>query len=219
MSDWTDEPTEARQSVDVALRVVDSLLSYMSPERGKPTEREKALFAAVVVFSYGVWESFVEELAIEVAMKLSSEIDASRVPTHVRELLEQSSTAWQLSVHPGWKALWIQRVQTTAKGEGDKYGLNTARVKQVSSLLRTAGIEDAFRALPTQIIPPHVKATTKTVAAAVDQLVSIRAEIVHSGSVPKSLKKNDAREWRQFVEALATELDEVCRRECAKLLR
>lgn len=217
MTKWTSTSTAARLSVDRALRVVDDLLSYMSTGKGKPSQQERAIFAAAVVFSYGVWESYVEELAIEITTKVSKEIKPSQVPENVRKLLEQAS-AWELNVHPGWQELWIQRVKTAAKGEGENYGLNTAKAKQVSSLLRTAGVSDAFKGLPTQVIPPHLSGQASTVAAAVDELVKLRGEIVHSGSVPESLKKHHAREWRQFVEALTTEIDKACRTQCASLL-
>jgi RiboL-PSP-HEPN len=197
--------------------VVDDLLSYMSTGKGKPSKQERAIFAAAVVFSYGVWESYVEELAIEIATNVSKEIKPSQVPENVRKLLETAS-AWELNVHPGWQALWVQRVKATAKGEGESYGLNTAKVKQVTSLLKTAGVSEAFKNLPMQIVPPHLSGQATTVASAVDELVTLRGEIVHSGSVPESLKKHHAKEWRQFVEALTTEVDNACRSQCTLLL-
>ena len=217
MPTWTSQPTTARQSVDKSLQVVDDLLSYMSIGKGKPSKPERAIFAAAVVFSYGVWESYAEELAIELVPGLSKEVHPSRVPEYVQKFLEEGSP-WEMNVHPGWRTLWVQRVKVTAKGEGDKYGLNTAKVKQVSSLLKAAGVNEPFKGLPATIVPPHLSGQVASVGAAVDELVKLRGEIVHSGSVPTSLKKNDAREWRQFVENLATHLDQVCRQECAKLL-
>lgn len=217
MSTWTSNPTEARKSVDKTLQVVDDLLSYMSTGKGKPSKPERAVFASAVVFSYGVWESYVEELAIELATKVSREIKPAKVPDSVQKLLE-SASAWELNVHPGWQELWIKRVKATAKGEGESYGLNTAKVKQVSLLLKTAGLGDIFKGLPPNIIPPHLAGSVQTVAAAIDELVKLRGEIVHSGSVPASLKKHHAREWRQFVEALTTEVDQACRLQCSALL-
>ena len=217
MTKWTSNRTAARVSVDSTLQVVDDLLSYMSEGKGKPSTSERALFAAAVVFSYGVWESYVEELAIETAIEVSTEIKPSQVPADVREFLKQAS-AWELSVHPGWQRLWVQRVKAEAKGEGDKYGLNTAKAKQVSSLLKTVGVVDVFQSLPTAIIPAHLQETTATVASAVDELVKLRGEIVHSGSVPDSLRKHHAKEWREFVKDLTTEVDTVCRSQCKALL-
>lgn len=217
MNTWTVVPSQARASVDTTLHVVDDLLSYMSTGQGKPSKQERAIFASAIVFTYGVWESFVEELAIEIASKMSQAIKPCQVPDNVRKLLEDS-TAWELSVHPGWQALWVKRVKATAKGEGESYGLNTAKVKQVSTLLRTAGVGDVFQNLPKSIIPPHLAGSASTVGAAVDELVKLRGEIVHSGSVPSTLKKHHAREWRQFVEALTTEIDSACRSTCATLL-
>ena len=84
--------------------------------------------------------------------------------------------------------------------------------------LRDIALGDIFKGLQLSIIPPHLTGQITTVAAAVDELVKQRGEIVHSGSVPTSLKKHHAREWRQFVEALATQVDHACRVECAALL-
>ena len=217
MTVWTSKQTEARQSVDTTLQVVDDLLSFMSTGKGKPSKKERAIFAAAIVFSYGVWESYVEELAIELSTKVSEAIDASRVPDNGRKFLEESSP-WELNVHPGWRALWVKRVTATAKGEGESYGLNTAKIKQVSILLKTAGVGDVFNIIPAKIIPPHLSGQAKTAASAVDELVKLRGEIVHSGSVPDSLQKHHAREWRQFVEDLVTEVDQACRLSCASLL-
>jgi hypothetical protein len=152
MTKWTAQPTNARNSVDTTLKVVDDLLSFMSTGQGKPSKQERAIFASAVVFSYGVWESYVEELAIEIATNVSREIMPSKVPEFVQKLLE-NATAWELNVHPGWQALWVKRVKATAKGEGENYGLNTAKVKQVSALLKTAGLGDIFKGLPPAIIP------------------------------------------------------------------
>ena len=158
MAVWTSKPTDARTSVDSTLRVVDDLLSYMSAGKGKPAQQERAIFAAAVVFSHGVWESYVEELAIEIATNVSDSIKPEKVPENVRKLLEAASP-WELNVHPGWQALWIQRVTATAKGEGESYGLNTAKVKQVSTLLKTAGVDEFFNKLPKKIIPPICQRT------------------------------------------------------------
>jgi len=214
---WTSTATDARQSVDTTLQVVDDLLKYMSTGQGKPSKQERAIFASAVVFSYGVWESYVEELAIEIANRVSQSIKPSKVPTTVQKLLETASP-WELNVHPGWRALWVQRVKASAKGEGENYGLNTAKVKQVSALLRTAGLGDVFSKLPTTIVPQHLAGQVTTVASAVDELVKLRGEIVHSGSVPEALKKPHARQWRQFVQELTTEVDQACRAQCATLL-
>lgn len=214
---WTTKNTNARESVDASLKVVDDLLAYMTPSAGKPSAQERALFAAAVVFSYGVWESYIEDLAIELAAGLSSNISASKVPTTVQEELA-NATPWQLSVHPGWQQLWVNRVKAMAKGEGEKFGLNTANPKQSAALLRLAGVQDVFGSLPATIIPEHLAGSATTVADAIVQLVKLRGQIVHSGSVPSTLKKPHARQWRQFVQDLADEVDKACRAKCDRLL-
>jgi len=220
VTSWTKAETEARLSVNSTLQVVDDLLRFMSSGQGKPSKQERAIFASAVVFSYGVWESYVEDLAIELTSKVSAAIEPENVPDNVKELLESAST-WELSVHPGWRELWVERVKVTAKGEGENYGLNTANVKQVSKLLKIAGVDEIFKSLPEEIVPQHLSSSgqAKTVAAAINELVKLRSEIVHSGAVPRTLRKHHSREWRQFVEDLVTEVDSVCRKRCGALLR
>jgi hypothetical protein len=214
---WTNKNTKARDSVKASLKVVDNLLDYMTKSPGKPSAKERALFAAAVVFSYGVWESYLEDLAIELAEGLSRDISPSKVPAAVQEELA-NATPWQLTVHPGWQMLWVNRVKAVAKGEGEKFGLNTANPKQGSALLKLAGVQDVFGLLPTKIIPEHLSASVKKVPDAIVKLVGLRGEIVHSGAVPSTLKKPHAREWRQFVEDLSDEVAKACRAKCAPLL-
>ncbi|WP_295536232.1 HEPN domain-containing protein [uncultured Pseudacidovorax sp.] len=214
---WTTKNTEARNSVDSSLKVVDDLLAYMTTSAGKPSAQERALFAAAVVFSYGIWESYIEDLAIELAEGLSQDISPSKVPAAVQDELAHS-TPWELSVHPGWQKLWVNRVKAVAKGDGDKFGLNTANPKQSSALLKLVGLQDVFAPLPANIIPQHLSASTKTVSEAIVQLVRLRGQIVHSGAVPDTLKKTHAREWRQFVKDLSDKVDMACRAKCAILL-
>lgn len=66
-------------------------------------------------------------------------------------------------------------------------------------------------------IPQHLKGTESTVAAAVNRLVELRGEIVHTGTVPASLVKGHVGEWRDFVENVANELDSECRKQCKRL--
>ena len=218
MADWTSSRTNAHKSIDHALNVVDGLLSYMKDGKGKPAAKERALFAAAIDFIYGVWENYVEQLAIELSKKVSERIEPDKVPELVRKTLEKRS-AWELAVSPGWRNLWVENVEVMAVGDdGDKYGLNTAKAGQVTNLLKNAGIDDAFQGIKKSVIPEHLKEDICTPSDAVNRLVELRGEIVHTGSVPDSLRKSHVKDWRQFVEDIAEEMDRVCRKQCKVLL-
>ncbi|HUX00590.1 MAG: hypothetical protein WBD63_04580 [Phycisphaerae bacterium] len=219
MSTWVSSCTEAHRRVESSLKVVDGVLSYIKDTQGKPAARERALFAAAVVFTYGIWENYVEQLAIELAKKVAREIPPENVPERVRTLLDKC-TAWELTVSPGWRQLWVQKVELHAIGDdGDKYGLNTAKAGQVNSLLDLAGINDALQGMAASMVPEHVAQEVEEPAEAVNRLVDLRGEIVHTGTVPESLRKKHVREWRQFIENLTDALDKRCRRQCRQLLR
>lgn len=222
MTHWTDQPTEAHTKVSDALGVVDNLVSYMSDAKGKPAIRERALFAASVVFTYGVWESFIEQLAIELVDHVSSKIEPEKVPKLVRQVIEKRS-AWEINVTPGWRKIWSEHVKLKALGdeadENNKYGMNTAREGQVAYMLSLAGVEDPFKGFPVASIPAYLTPTKRTVKDAINELVVLRGSIVHTGKVPSNLRKGHVRDWRKFVEDAAHAIDEACRAECKALLR
>lgn len=104
MNHWTDTPTRSHQNISAALDVVDSILSYVKLGVGKPSAEERALFAAAVVFTYGIWEHFVEQTAIEVAQQLGATIAPESVPGEVKASFAKMN-AWELTVTPGWRTL------------------------------------------------------------------------------------------------------------------
>ncbi|HEY5998317.1 MAG TPA: HEPN domain-containing protein [bacterium] len=190
----------------------------MKDTKGKPSEKERALFAAAVVFTYGIWENYVEQLSIELAEKVSKDISPERVPEKIRKLLEKC-TPWELTVFPGWRSLWVQKVRQQAIGENiENYGLNTAKAGPVKRLLELAGVGDAFEGLGSGIVPEHLTTTTKEPSCAIDRLVELRGEIVHTGKVPDTLRKPHVREWRQFIESISSAMDKTTRQQCATLL-
>lgn len=223
MNDWTDNQTEAHTSLSEALGVVDDVISYMSDAQGKPADRERALFAGAVVFIYGVWESFVEQLAIELAERMSAIVDPKQVPETIKKGLEKRN-AWELSVSPGWRALWAEFVKTKAIGDdsdpANKHGMNTLREPQVKYLLSLVGVERPFASFPAASFPPYLTAKNPklNVGDALNELVTLRGAIVHTGKVPTTLRKGHVRAWRKFVEDAARIVDHACRSECKALL-
>ena len=218
MPHWTDDRTASHHNVGSALGVVDNLLSYVKDGQGKPSVKERALFAAAVVFTYGIWENFVEQLAIELVEKLSLEIGPENVPEQIRKSLEKK-TAWELTVTPGWRALWIEQIKIQAVGDDqEKFGMNTAKAGQVKNLLSQAGVSDPYKNIPPGVIPEYLPLSKKNVVDAVNSLVELRGEIVHTGKVPGTLRKGQVLAWRRFVESAADKIDESCREQCKALV-
>lgn len=218
MAHWTDQQTNAYQSLDDTLAIVDKILSFAKDGVGKPSASERALFAAAVTFTYGVWENYVEQLAIELAEKIANEILPQRVPEQIRKILEKR-TAWELTVTPGWRALWAESVRTQAVGDDEeKFGMNTAKYNQVKVLLMAAGVKDPYKGAGTDIVPAHLPKEKKSVDEAVNALVELRGEIVHTGKVPNSLRKGHVLEWRNFIYGIAEVIDSACRAQCRQLV-
>lgn len=219
MPHWTDTSTTAHSSIADALAAVDNILGFAKDGRGKPPEAERALFAAAVVFIYGIWENYVEQLAVEVVSNVSLEVAPEKVPEQVRRSLEKR-TAWELTVSPGWRALWADHVKVQAIGDdADKFGLNTAKAGQVQNLLIQAGVKEPFKDIPPDIVPKHLTANKDEFITAVNALVALRGEIVHTGKVPDALRKGHVRQWRSFVEEAAEKIDENCRKQCLALIQ
>lgn len=220
MAHWTDNQTNAYRSIGTALAVVDNILNFAKSGAGKPSEQERALFAAAVAFTYGVWENFVEQLAIELSANVAKGIAPERVPERIRKILEKRS-AWELTVTPGWRALWADHVKGQAIGEdGDdeKFGLNTAKSGQVKNLLALAGVDDPYQTIAPARIPAYLPAAKKTVPEAINALVELRGDIVHTGKVPDALLKGHVTAWRQFIDEATQKIDESCRSQCKKLV-
>lgn len=217
MPHWTDARTNAHHSIADALAVVDSILSFAKDGQGKPSVKERALFGAAVVFTYGVWENFVEQLAIELTSKVAMEVAPEKVPEQVRRLLEKRS-AWDLTVTPGWRTLWVNHVTHQAIGDDeDAFGMNTAKAGQVKNLLSLAGVDDPYQKIGATMVPDHLPPAKKNAADAINTLVELRGEIVHTGKVPVALRKGHVRAWRGFIRNATDKIDEACRAQCKSL--
>ncbi|WP_414606048.1 hypothetical protein [Stenotrophomonas pavanii] len=194
-------------------------MSLVKPGAGKPKAGERALFAASVVFLYGVWENYVEQLAIETAEALSASIPPSKAPEKIKRELENKS-AWELSVSPGWRAAWVDIVKKKAVGDDaaeKQHGINTVRHGTVVYILQLAGIQDPFAGV-VAAPPAHLLLASPSVKDAIEALVRLRGEIVHTGQVPDSLVKSHVTEWTTFVEQLTKQIDQTCRSQCKSLL-
>ncbi len=214
---WTN-PTDALAHVAAGLKLVGSMMKLPKAGAGKPSAGERALFAASVVFLYGVWENYVEQLAIETAKSLSAAVSADKVPEAIKKELKKK-TAWELSVSPGWRDAWVEIVSAKAVGDEseEKYGINTARHGTVVFILQLAGVQDPFMQVSAPT-PPHLAPQVSSVKDAIESLVKLRGEIVHTGQVPPALVKYHVTEWASFIEQLTKEIDASCRKQCKALL-
>lgn len=217
MPHWSDGPTVSHNSIAASLSVVDNLLSFAKDGKGKPSVKERALFAAAVVFTYGIWENFVEQLAIELTVNVAKDVAPEMVPDQIRKHLEKRS-AWELTVTPGWRSIWAEHVRLQAVGDDeDKFGMNTAKAGQVKNLLSLAGVKDPYQGIAVADLPDHLPPAKKTAVEAINTLVELRGEIVHTGKVPGTLRKGHVLAWRRFVESATDKIDISCRTQCKAL--
>jgi hypothetical protein len=94
--------SKALTDLQKGLGAVDDVLSFVKQTAGKPSKPEKSLFVASVGLSYAMWENYVEEVAIEVTVFLSDNLEPALVPDAVRESITKAhSSPWEIAVHPG----------------------------------------------------------------------------------------------------------------------
>lgn len=198
--------TASAQQAKTGLKVVPSLMKWVKDGVGKPSADERNLFMAAVAFAYGVWENYVEQLAIELVEHLSKDLKPHDVPEDARNEFTRDKSTWEIAIAPGWRELWRTRVRERAIGdESENFGLNTANKSQVQRLFRIIGVD------PFDGVSPQ---TVEKVA----ELVKLRSEIVHTAKVPDELRKADPISWGNFVAELVDAVDEVCRKKCAAML-
>lgn len=199
--------SKALDDFHVSLQHTDNLMTGTKTGRGKPSNKEASMFVASVALSYAAWEAYVEDVAIECTESLANTTADDRVPDSAREAIEKGKpSAWQLTVHPGWRALWVQGVKAMAKGDADagRFGMNTARVKQIATLFLPVGLD-------------FVGAIDEPDRSALEELVSARGAVVHSASAPESFNKAAAKGYRDLVARMASAADEHLRQQIEKL--
>ncbi|MCZ7527068.1 MAG: hypothetical protein M5U14_12210 [Acidimicrobiia bacterium] len=151
-----------------------------------------------------MWENYVEEAAIELVTALARDLEPEQLTRpRVREFIEEGASVWDLSVHPGWRQLWVKRVTALAKGgDGGNWGLNTANARNTRKLFAAVGIDP----LPAE----H--------AERLDQLVALRGEIVHTATTTSGIYKREVGDWQEFVRELYESVDAKARQQCKNWL-
>ncbi len=144
---------------------------------------------------------------IESVKFIAANIAPETVPDKPRVELARHD-AWTLSVHPGWRGLWIELVTKRAVGSEEgasDFGMNTAGPVQVGKLFDLVGVV-AFDGVEDK--KPEL-----------DRLVGDRGTIVHTARPPSGeFRKADATGWRQFVEGLYSAFDESLLRQAEALV-
>jgi hypothetical protein len=183
------------------LKAVDNVLSFAKPGGGRPSTKDRSLFVASVALSYAVWENFAEDVVVEAVKCTAQFIAPDSVPDQAKQFIEKDASAWELAVHPGWQQLWVDRVTLRAKGDPDSdrnFGLLTADTKRVHGLGVLGGLDMLCDLTDDQ-------------REALDALVGLRGEIVHTGQAPKGFYKADAVHARALVDDVAKQVDATVR--------
>lgn len=165
------------------------------------------MFVASVALSYGAWEAYVEDVAIEVTRFLAEKVDPSNVPNSARVSIESGKpTAWELAVSPGWRHLWVSGVSRSAKGDeaANVFGMNTAGTRQIVRLSEAVGLD-------------LLEGVTKGDREAIDELVIARGKVVHTATPPDDFNKAKAREYRDLVLRVSGAVDSNLRSQCHSL--
>ncbi|MCS5507134.1 hypothetical protein [Curtobacterium flaccumfaciens] len=195
------------KNFQVSLKHTDNLMAGTKTGPGKPSNQEASMFVASVALTYAAWEAYVEDVAIEATEFLAGAVAEDRVPESARRAIEgEKPSAWQLTVHPGWRTLWVQGVRALAKGDADagRFGMNTARVRQITTLFLPVGLD-------------FIGAIEKTDRSALEKLVTARGSVVHSASTPSSFNKAAAKGYRDLVTRMADAADEHIRAQVEEL--
>ena len=200
-------------------------MSFASDGRGQPSNEQRALYLGAIAFTYAVWESYVEEVAVELMEVAVEELQdhPDRVPEGARMWIEDGATPWELAVSPGWKGLWVSRVNVMTHGDGvSAWGLNTADMNNVNKIFAALGITPVpkrvaaprrVRALMAHPSNISIRSNDDTldVTHALNVLVATRGQAVHTGATKDKLFKKEVIWWGAFVRSLIAETDQNAR--------
>lgn len=225
--------TNASVKAEEGMKVPDGLMSFASDGRGQPSNEQRALYLGAVAFTYAVWESYVEEVAVELVELAVNELQdhPERVPEGARRVIETGATPWELAVSPGWRGLWVQRVNAMTGGdeEARTWGLNTANLSNVSNIFASLGLNPVPQriAAPRKVraLMPHPSSISigpkdgkVDVKNALHMLVEVRGQAVHTGRTKDKLYKNEILWWGAFVRGLIAESDRSAREQMKKII-
>ena len=233
---WQSSSSKAAAAVAEGMAVVDGLMAFTRDSKGNRIAIEQPLYAASVTFLYAIWENYVEDVSIEAVRDMSSEgaLDPADIPIAVKRAIEDGATAWDLSVHPGWQAIWRQKVQERAKGSEDQHsgpwGLNSAGAQTVQEqLFSLVGIspipldipspeETGSHTSPSVPVRINTENGTINVSHVLKRLIDLRGELVHTGQSAETIYKHQVFWWKRFIESLVMATDQKVREQTSDLV-
>lgn len=233
---WDSSLSKAAAAVSEGMAVVDGLMAFTGDNKGNRITSEQPLYAASVTFLYAIWENYVEDVSIEAVRDMSSEgaLDPADIPIAAKQAIQDGATAWDLSVHPGWQAIWRQKVQERAKGSEDQHsgpwGLNSAGAHTVQEqLFSLVGISPMPIDIPSPeesgshtspSVPDRINTENGTinVSHVLKRLIELRGELVHTGQSEETIYKHQVFWWKRFIQALVSATDQEVRRQTSGLV-
>lgn len=182
---------------------------------GEPGRRRgvEALNKGAIALTTACWEAFVEDIAtIGAEHILSKNIQPGSLPGSIQKKLcdrirsdSHELAAWRLA-GSGWQHAYKQHVAA----EVERF--HTPRAPQVDGLLdRTIGCLDVSKSWSWRGM------SVQSAREKLDALVTLRGDIVHRVAVDKSVYKNIAIDYAQFIQRLAVRTNNVTREHVAKL--
>lgn len=191
--------SKAHATLTTAIGHAERLLEGTKTGRGKPSQKEVSMFVASVVLTYGAWEGYVEDVAVEANKFFATNATPAMVPSEARMDIESAKpTAWELTLDPGWQELWQRRVTVFAKGspnDGPPFGINTADLKNVTNLFKRVGLD------PWKPLTPADK-------TGITELVVQRGTVAHTGGTPTGFNKATARQHLDLVVRIVNLIDD-----------
>ncbi len=200
--------TPALDALQIALLDVDNLIEHhpkaSDPAAGRPATDEGPLLRGCVLLTYAAWEVYVEDSVIWAVTQVAAEASPDQLPAALRIFVAEAvdKDPWRLA-GDGWRDAAIATVTARVRGDagGQSFGMNTAGPGQVVTLHKQVlgvSLLDNCR---------WQKKSTVAVKKDLSEFVGIRGEIAHTGRPPGPLHLKGVRDWRGFVQRLATTLD------------
>ncbi|MHA7619969.1 HEPN domain-containing protein [Cellulosimicrobium cellulans] len=197
-------------AVDRARQVLEDVYSLLQhhpaqqdPKAGRPAGPGYGhLLRSGVALAYTAWEVYVEEALRETVEHLVTSCEPDHLPKDLRAwVVEKTSDPWAF-VGTGWRGQVLVLVEQRLEGDGTgKFGFNTANVSNVEALYSQVL---GFSPLREVKWP---KKSNASVRKSIEELVSVRGEIVHKGTTPGSLTLDKVRRWADFVKRLSEGMD------------
>lgn len=200
--------TAALDNLKTILQDVDNLLSHhpkaTAPTRGRPESDEGPLNRSCVVLAYAAWEVYAEDSLVWVAERLASVPAPEDLPDATRAFIAaQVSDPWKMTGE-GWRTVLVDGVQRLVQGDPEdetSFGVNTAGPRQIAALhSKVIGVRLLDRCSWSRNDNDKVKRDLA-------HLVRERGSIVHTGKPLGTLHLARVRQWRNWIETIASSLD------------